>query len=75
MLRISQVADRLGLSPSTVRSLCDRGVIRSVRPCGPSGHRRIPKEELDRFIADMSRVRDTKCPELQQVLRLLDSLG
>jgi excisionase family DNA binding protein len=53
MLKISQAAKRLGLSESSVRKLCDEGKLHAFRPMGPSGHRRISEESIDRFLGSL----------------------
>lgn len=74
MLSISKVSKILGVSPASVRKLCDSGVLPSVRPCGPGGHRRVPREALDRYMIDLSRDMVGENPELDEVLRRVKSL-
>jgi excisionase family DNA binding protein len=53
-LRISQVADRLGVSRTTVYDLIGRGSIPSVRLAGRGGRGilRIPAEALQKLATD-----------------------
>ncbi|MEZ5144566.1 MAG: TOBE domain-containing protein [Acidimicrobiales bacterium] len=46
----AQVAELLGVSPDTVRRLCDEGHLASTRT--RSGHRSIPGEDLARYLAE-----------------------
>ncbi len=50
LLKISEAAIRLGLSPASVRRLCDQGKLPSCRPMGSTGHRRIPKSAIDNYL-------------------------
>jgi excisionase family DNA binding protein len=51
MLTITKAAEKLGLSPSTVRRLCDSGMLPFYRPTGESGHRRFAVEDLDSYLS------------------------
>ena len=48
-----QVAQSLGVSESSLKRWCDRGVIDSVRT--PGGHRKLPKESIVRFVRHHGR--------------------
>jgi excisionase family DNA binding protein len=45
-----QVARAIGVSESSVKRWCDRGLLRTVRTAG--GHRRVPFDEVMRFVRD-----------------------
>lgn len=47
MLRLSEAASRLGISPATLRSYCDRGLVQYREM--PNGERRFESEWLDSF--------------------------
>jgi len=53
LLSIGEVAKRLGYSRSTVRNLCDRGLLPYIRPTGQTGHRRIMEKDLEAFLASV----------------------
>ena len=53
LLTPKQVATSLGVSESSLKRWCDRGVIASERT--PGGHRRIPIGEVIRFLRDQNR--------------------
>ena len=53
LLPLQSAADRLGISTASVRRLCDLGKLESVRPCGPTGHRRIVDESVDIYLASL----------------------
>ena len=46
-LRVGEAADRLGVSPQTLKQWIYKGRIQSVQ--GPGGHHRIPQTEIDRL--------------------------
>lgn len=48
LLRVSEVASILYFSPSTVRKLSDRGILRAYR-FGPRGDRRIVADSVEEF--------------------------
>lgn len=50
---LGEIADQLGMSTSTVRRLCDTGVLRAVRPTGRTGHRRVSSAEFARYRASL----------------------
>ena len=49
-LTTGQVAELLGVSPATVAKLCNTRALKSWRL--PSGHRRIERSEVERFVAE-----------------------
>ena len=48
---LATVADALGVSQNTVKSWASRGKIRTVQ-AQPGGKRRVPLDELERFVAE-----------------------
>lgn len=54
LLTVDETAKQIAMSPSTVRSLCDRGALVAVRPSGnPRGARRITAESVQAYIASL----------------------
>ena len=51
LLTTSEVAERLRLSTSSVRTLCDTKRLRCFRPMGRGGHRRIYADSVDAFLS------------------------
>lgn len=51
MMRVPEVAQRLGFTVETVRRLCYQGRLPYVRGAGEHGHLRIPRAAVDDFIA------------------------
>lgn len=47
-----QVADLLGVSPSTVRRYEDSGILKPSRRLRGSGHRRYARADVDRLLAE-----------------------
>ena len=45
--KVSETAELLGISPTTVRRLIGRG---ALRPCRATRHVLIPSQEIDRFL-------------------------
>ena len=54
MLRVHEVADRLGLHRNTIRRLDGRGDLPSVRVC-KRGDRRWREEDVDRYLAQLNQ--------------------
>ena len=54
MLKVHEVADRLGLHRNTVRRLSDRGELLSFRVC-KRGDRRWREEDVDRYLAQLNQ--------------------
>ena len=52
-LTVSEAADHLGVSLSTIRRWSDAGHLRGYRT--PGGQRRFTQEQLDDFMASLSR--------------------
>lgn len=54
LLTMTEVADRLSVSPDTVARMCDRGMIGFIAiktsPTGRNVRRRIPEAMLERYI-------------------------
>ena len=50
LLRLGEVADRLGYSRRWVTELVTRGELRAVRP-RPGAHWRVAEDDLDRYVA------------------------
>ena len=48
---MKEAAEKLGVCVKTVRRWCDTGRIKCVRL--PSGHRRIPEEEVERLLGNL----------------------
>jgi excisionase family DNA binding protein len=53
LLSISEAAARLRVHPNTLRRWADEGIVRSVRPPKPGGHRRFTSTEIARVRAEM----------------------
>ena len=53
LLTPRQVAESLGVSESSLKRWCDRGVIEAVRT--PGGHRKLPFDAVMRFLRDSDR--------------------
>jgi excisionase family DNA binding protein len=52
LLRVPQVAERLGLSPATVLAWLRAGRLKGFRAGGTRAGWRIPASEIERFITD-----------------------
>ena len=52
LLKISEVAEQLGFSASTVRNLCNSGRLKCVHPTG-SSHRKIFQSLLDEYLESL----------------------
>jgi excisionase family DNA binding protein len=50
LLRINEVAERLGVSPSTVRRLLGNGELPWLRLNGPGSSIRIPEDKLEQWL-------------------------
>ena len=50
LMRLKEAAEKLGVCVKTVRRWCDTGRIKCVRL--PSGHRRIPEEEVEKILVN-----------------------
>ena len=74
MYKLSEVAKRLGICTASVRKLCDTGVLASVRPCGPNGHRRVPEKELERYLRNLSSNSGQLGQDLTETLRQVKEL-
>ena len=61
LLRMSEVAARLGVTPQTVRRYCDAGRFPVVRLPG-SWERRVPEASIDKVVADLRKAASA-CPE------------
>lgn len=54
LLTVNQAAERIAMSPSTVRNLCNSGVLVVVRPSGnPRGARRISEESIQAYLQSL----------------------
>ena len=53
LLSISEAAARLGVHQNTLRRWADEGLVKSIRPPKPGGHRRFTAAEIDRLSAEM----------------------
>lgn len=53
LIKIGEVAQRVGVSPSTVRLWVKQGIL----PCQltPNGHRRFDVEDVAKLVEDMKR--------------------
>lgn len=54
ILEVKQVAMRLGVSPSTVRRLCEQGVLENAWASGAGAQRkhwRIPASDVEAYLA------------------------
>ena len=49
LLSISAAAARLGVHQNTLRRWANEGIVKSVRPPKPGGHRRFTVAEIDRL--------------------------
>jgi excisionase family DNA binding protein len=52
--KVGEVAERLEVSPGTIRNWIEKGYISAARL--PSGHRRVPDSELQRLIAQLFEI-------------------
>jgi len=59
-LTVRQAADRLGVGYSTLKQWIYQGAVRTTRTRG--GHHRVPGAEIDRLLADSTRLPDRKRP-------------
>ena len=50
LLRIKEAAERLGVSPSTLRRWADKKIIKAVRSY-KNAHRRFPLSEIQRVLS------------------------
>jgi len=53
-LTVNQVSSKLFISPSTVRRLSDRGVIKCFR-LGPRGDRRYKEKDVEQLVKEISK--------------------
>src|SRR5262245_41124017 len=58
LLTVRQAADKLGVGYSTLKQWIYQGAVRTTRTRG--GHHRVPAPEIDRLLADSSRLPDRK---------------
>lgn len=54
LLTVKETAERIAMSASTVRSLCDTGALVAMRPSGnPRGARRISEESVYAYLQSL----------------------
>lgn len=54
LLTVKQTAERIAMSPSTVRNLCNSGTLVACRPSGsPRGARRISEESVHAYLQSL----------------------
>lgn len=67
LLTVHQAAERLTVSASTVRQLCDERKIIAIRPSGrPTGARRIVAESVERYLAGMISEAEGKSRQMKR---------
>ena len=59
-LTVRQAADRLGVGYSTLKQWIYQGAVRTTRTRG--GHHRVPGAEVERLLADSTRLPDRRRP-------------
>ena len=52
-MTVSEVAAILAVTPQSIRNLCDRGVLKCIRPLGPRSCRRILRSSFEAYLADL----------------------
>lgn len=73
LIKVSEAAKRLCVSEQTVRDLCDQKKITAIRPTGPTGHRKVVAESVDRYLQSLVDATQPKRGFVPQVVTWDDS--
>lgn len=74
LLKVSEAAKRLRVSPQAVRDLCDQKKLMAIRVSGkPRGHRQIVAESLDKYLLSLVESESPRQRFVPQVVEWDDS--
>lgn len=73
LLTTKEAAEMLRLCPQSVRDLCDQKRLACIRH-RPGGHRKIPREAIERYIATLTDSVETYTPAVVEYCAVEDEL-